>query len=427
MNTLEDAFVDPYRKLDLEAGLQLLIGDILVVKTFSDKVDTYKTKRSSSHEDPADSPFTWVGHMTHWTAGSDTNNSCKFDCWNRSLVQFYISNEDQTRPDGRAVLYIFSNGRMGHSGVGNSNVIDLAEKGKHPDWARHAKEGNSLAGYKYFSGVEVEATGGVDRRNRPNGVVWTQAKFDAAFYLAAALCILTGRPPGVHIHHSQWTRRKVDTILYPDRSTYPWPQGGARNGWNGSIDYEAVTQQYIDKLNGKVIIPDIGDNTKPEPVVGKPAVDYIVTKFERTVGVGDEGEDVKEIQSFLFNTFNAYMNPGPIDGDFGPRTETAVRRWQEYLGITADGLWGNGTRNATAAIRHNRVPANWDTPINVEDRGPKVREIQTYLNDVVFSDLETDGIFGPKTKVEVNRLRNLLGISQLGTWDFVLWDAVAKA
>jgi len=425
MNTLEDIFVDPYRKLDLEAALKFLIGDLVIVKPFSDKNDTYKTKRSSSHDNPADSPFTWVGHMTHWTAGSDTNNSCMFDCWNRNLVQFYISNEDQSRPDGKAVLYIMSNGRMGHAGRGNSDLIKLAEAGKHPGWIRHADEGNSFAGYKYFSGVEVEASGGVDRHGKPNGTVWSQAKFDAAFYLAAALCILTGRPPGVHVHHAQWTRRKIDTTLYPDRSTYPWPQAGAKNGWNGTIDYEEVTQQYINKLTGKLQIKDpVKDLDKPSLI--KPPVDYIITNFNRTVGLGDDGEDVKEIQTFLRETYNAHINPGPVDGDFGKRTDSAVKRWQEYLGVTQDGLWGNGTRDATAHIRHSNVPTNWNTPIKSGDKGLKVQEIQAYLNFSLDANLIIDGDFGPKTTLQVNKLRRLGRLSQIGVWDFALWDKVAR-
>jgi peptidoglycan hydrolase-like protein with peptidoglycan-binding domain len=36
-------------------------------------------------------------------------------------------------------------------------------------------------------------------------------------------------------------------------------------------------------------------------------------------------------------------DPGPIDGDFGPQTEAAVRAYQVRHGITADGVVGDQT------------------------------------------------------------------------------------
>jgi len=35
-----------------------------------------------------------------------------------------------------------------------------------------------------------------------------------------------------------------------------------------------------------------------------------------------------------------------VDGNFGPETETAMRRVQAYHGISADGVYGPNTRNA---------------------------------------------------------------------------------
>src|SRR6186997_1712953 len=43
------------------------------------------------------------------------------------------------------------------------------------------------------------------------------------------------------------------------------------------------------------------------------------------------------------------VNPGPIDGRFGPLTESAVRRYQLRDGLSVDGLAGPRTRTA---LRH---------------------------------------------------------------------------
>jgi peptidoglycan hydrolase-like protein with peptidoglycan-binding domain len=62
------------------------------------------------------------------------------------------------------------------------------------------------------------------------------------------------------------------------------------------------------------------------PVPGNPAT--ALTK-------GAAGSKVKTLQVRL--EIQGY-NPGPIDGIFGARTATAVKKFQEYKGLTADGV-----------------------------------------------------------------------------------------
>jgi hypothetical protein len=45
-------------------------------------------------------------------------------------------------------------------------------------------------------------------------------------------------------------------------------------------------------------------------------------------------------------------DPGPIDGSFGPSTKKAVKEFQAYEGLTADGIWGAKTeRTMQAALK----------------------------------------------------------------------------
>lgn len=53
---------------------------------------------------------------------------------------------------------------------------------------------------------------------------------------------------------------------------------------------------------------------------------------------GDQGEDVKLLQ--------AKLGVFPQDGAFGPKTETAVKAWQEGAHLVADGLVGPATWNS---------------------------------------------------------------------------------
>ena len=43
------------------------------------------------------------------------------------------------------------------------------------------------------------------------------------------------------------------------------------------------------------------------------------------------------------SVFNSATDPGPIDGNFGPRTESAVRAYQTQQNIDVDGIVGDQT------------------------------------------------------------------------------------
>ncbi len=61
---------------------------------------------------------------------------------------------------------------------------------------------------------------------------------------------------------------------------------------------------------------------------------------------GDNGPAVKALQQGLkkYNPVaGAATDPGPVDGDFGPKTENAVRAYQGERGVEVDGIVGDET------------------------------------------------------------------------------------
>ncbi|MEQ8998677.1 MAG: peptidoglycan-binding domain-containing protein [Coleofasciculus sp. B1-GNL1-01] len=62
-----------------------------------------------------------------------------------------------------------------------------------------------------------------------------------------------------------------------------------------------------------------------------------------TLGYGNTGETVADVQSFLKE--QGYYN-GAIDGVYGERTREAVRTFQEDRGLFGDGIIGNQTWDA---------------------------------------------------------------------------------
>lgn len=63
---------------------------------------------------------------------------------------------------------------------------------------------------------------------------------------------------------------------------------------------------------------------------------------------GMKGEEVEELQNGLI--IRGY-NLGKADGDFGAKTETAVKAFQKDAGLTADGVVGKDTRKALEKIK----------------------------------------------------------------------------
>ena len=68
------------------------------------------------------------------------------------------------------------------------------------------------------------------------------------------------------------------------------------------------------------------------------------TEPTATVKDGDSGTSVKWVQWYLYKL--GYLSASDVDGDFGPTTLSAVKKFQSDKSLTVDGLVGSGTRTA---------------------------------------------------------------------------------
>lgn len=102
--------------------------------------------------------------------------------------------------------------------------------------------------------------------------------------------------------------------------------------------------------------------------------------FER----GDEGERVSTLQRALAR---ARHDPGPPDGDFGPRTEDAVRAFQRVRGLAVDGLAGPQTLGELTAPLLRRFLAGLedvlDPVLATLDNLPGYVSVDTAPDDVL--------------------------------------------
>jgi peptidoglycan hydrolase-like protein with peptidoglycan-binding domain len=99
----------------------------------------------------------------------------------------------------------------------------------------------------------------------------------------------------------------------------------------------------------------------------------------RPLRTGHAGWDVAALQFRL--AWHGFPS-GPFDGGFGPRTETALRRFQRWAGLAADGLAGPGT---LAALRRARprspIAVGWPIRAPLGDRfGPRGNRFHTGLD-----------------------------------------------
>jgi peptidoglycan hydrolase-like protein with peptidoglycan-binding domain len=157
-----------------------------------------------------------------------------------------------------------------------------------------------------------------------------------------------------------------------------------------------------------------------------PAVSRAASPIGRVLRAGDQGRDVKTLQGWL----SAVGIPTAADGDFGPGTAAAVRRFQIAAHLTpASGTAGSRTEQTLDSWvgEHKRVaePASYvhsqpgrarHSPSKVQhpairrvlrtgDRGRDVRMLQTWLSSVGIATAK-DGDFGPATAAAVRQFQN---------------------
>ena len=106
----------------------------------------------------------------------------------------------------------------------------------------------------------------------------------------------------------------------------------------------------------------------PAPVVTPPSSDPPTREFalgERSLRLGDRGADVRALQALLSERFPPAVE---INGNFGSATEARVLQFQEFQGLTIDGIVGPATLNAL------RNPLNRDEVPELDPITPEARQ-----------------------------------------------------
>lgn len=85
----------------------------------------------------------------------------------------------------------------------------------------------------------------------------------------------------------------------------------------------------------------------------------------------------------------------PVDGVYGSRLKSAVKRFQREVGLKADGIIGD---NTIRALKKKNAPYCTDyIELRKGDSGDRVKELQEKLRELGFLNGSVDGSYGRKT------------------------------
>lgn len=132
--------------------------------------------------------------------------------------------------------------------------------------------------------------------------------------------------------------------------------------------------------------------------------------------LGSQGNDVKLLQELL----NSYGYSLKVDGDFGIRTDAAVKQFQKSRGLVADGIVGAKTWNALLP----QQPTSYPT-LRRGSTGYYVTFLQERLNLFGYMVI-IDGIFGAKTETTVKNFQKDRGLLVDGIVGSKTWTALSQ-
>jgi len=141
-----------------------------------------------------------------------------------------------------------------------------------------------------------------------------------------------------------------------------------------------------------------------------------------TLRRGAHGAAVNELQRKLKA---AGFDPGPIDGDFGPRTEAAVKAFQRSRGIGVDGVVGPQTWGKLGGVSGSSGSASTGGSgplLRQGNRGEPVAALQRRLQQLGFDPGSVDGDFGPKTLSAVKAFQRSRGLEADGVVGPRTWN-----
>ena len=155
---------------------------------------------------------------------------------------------------------------------------------------------------------------------------------------------------------------------------------------------------------------------------------------------GSSGQNVRLVQFWLKIARTVYtsLESVTVDGKFGAGTAAAVRRFQRYFGLTADGVVGRTTWQKLYEVYNdiaNRLlssslrPGEYPGVLRSGSTGTPVRELQFYLYlmsayESSIPPVSIDGKFGADTERAVRAYQRFAGLTVDGVVGRTTWNSL---
>ena len=142
--------------------------------------------------------------------------------------------------------------------------------------------------------------------------------------------------------------------------------------------------------------------------------------------LGANGTKVRDLQQDL-TTLGYYW--ADITGNFGSKTEAAVKNFQEKNNLTADGVAGTKTLNAIAAAvgRAGGSSYSSSTTLKLDSQNSAVTQLQKDLKQLGYYYADITGKFGTKTEAAVKEFQKDNKITADGVAGYKTLQAISKA
>lgn len=160
------------------------------------------------------------------------------------------------------------------------------------------------------------------------------------------------------------------------------------------------------------------------------------------LGLGSEGSNVKQIQFWMRIIARNYiaLEGVAVDGMYGPATRQAVMSFQDYFGLSADGIVGEQTWNRlytlylntiNGLLAPNKRPGTFPGTLRRGSTGTAVRELQYYLYILgsyypTLGYVAIDGNFGARTEDAVQLWQSMNGLTVDGVVGQRTWNSLAS-
>jgi peptidoglycan hydrolase-like protein with peptidoglycan-binding domain len=182
------------------------------------------------------------------------------------------------------------------------------------------------------------------------------------------------------------------------------------------VNFQAANGLAVDGVAGPQTagaLRGAGNQAQPAAPAPAQAAPTAALSGSPPLRLGSKGSQVSVLQGLL-NQTGAGLR---VDGDFGPRTDAAVRAYQRANGLVVDGVVGpqtagrlNAGNSVTPAPAEPAAPApapaaggdrlTGNPSLRTGAKGPLVNTLQTLLNGF-DANLRVDGDFGSKTDAAV--------------------------